>query len=114
MPFQKVKDNDYTSPSGRHFNSAQVKLYYANGGHFPGEAHREGGTVKGPSMARSKSYGTFGAAYAAGGPVLGRTRDFMKEPDTFRTDKQNQDYGSKGSPAKRTGDKCLTPVKPKG
>lgn len=35
-------------------------------------------------------------AYAEGGTVLGRTRDFMKEPDAFRTDTgpgAKQDYG---------------------
>lgn len=37
MPFVKTGNDTYKSPSGRKFNSAQVKLYYANGGHFPGE-----------------------------------------------------------------------------
>lgn len=97
MPFKKVGDNNYTSPTGRHFNSAQVRLYYANGGHFPGEAHAEGGAVKPKDrpMARAKSYGTFDAAYAAGGPVLGRTRDFMKIPDEFR----NPEEGKQGDSA---------------
>ena len=35
MPFKQVGPNDYVSPSGKHFNDAQVKLYYANGGKFP-------------------------------------------------------------------------------
>ena len=56
MPFTKQGTNDYTGPSGRHFNSAQVKRYYAQGGHF-----------------------------AKGGPVLGRTESWMKSPDRFRT-----------------------------
>jgi hypothetical protein len=38
MPFKKVGENDYTSPSGRHFNSAQVRLYYSHGGSFPGQS----------------------------------------------------------------------------
>lgn len=36
MPFKKTKSGDYVSPTGRHFTAAQVRLYYAHGGHFPG------------------------------------------------------------------------------
>lgn len=56
---------------------------------------------------------------AKGGPALGRTRDFMKEPDAFRTDTgpgAKQDYGKNGKgdgDEKRTGDKSLKPVKPR-
>lgn len=32
MPFKKKGPNDYVSPSGRHFNKKQVKLYYATKG----------------------------------------------------------------------------------
>lgn len=39
MPFKKVGDH-YVSPTGRHFTAAQVRLYYAHGGKFPG-AKRE-------------------------------------------------------------------------
>jgi hypothetical protein len=138
MPFKKVGENDYTSPTGRHFNQAQVRLYYANGGHFPGEKHAAGGPIKGKeqSMARAKSYGTFGAAYAAGGPVLGRTRDFLKEPVEFREkdegNRQNADvvgdlsdadqkYGKDGAgkgtgmvaPPKCGPNKSLKAVKPR-
>jgi len=50
-------------------------------------------------------------SYAQGGPVLGRTRDFMKEPDVFRTDSgpgARQDYAGKaGKPAPKSKlDKC--------
>ena len=131
MPFKKVGDNDYTSPTGRHFNQKQVNLYYANGGHFPGEAHAAGGTVKEPSMARSKSYGTFNAAYAAGGPVLGRKREFLKEPVDFRdpgeANQANNDednlYAKSGIgsgkgvapvPPNTTKNKALKTVKPRG
>lgn len=38
MPFTKVGRNEYESPSGRKFNLNQVRLYYAKGGHFPGQA----------------------------------------------------------------------------
>ena len=54
------------------------------------------------------------ASYAAGGPVTGRTRDFMKEPDAFRTGKgpgAEQDYGTKEK--SKPADKSLTPVKPR-
>lgn len=118
MPFKKVGDNDYVSPSGRHFNKAQVGLWYHLGGKFPGQKHAEG------TMKYAKG-GTVGAAsYAAGGPVLGRTRQFLKEPDEFRNpDERNaaadedQIYGKTGSGSKlnkRTGDKSLKAVKPRG
>lgn len=107
MPYHRVGPNDYQSPSGKHINSAQLRLWYANGQKWPGEKHSEG------AMKYAKGGDVRPANYAAGGPVLGRTRDFMKVPDPFRTDKQNSDYGSKGSPAKRTGDKSLTAVKPR-
>lgn len=32
MPFKKVGNNDYTSPSGRHFTKKQVVAYYATDG----------------------------------------------------------------------------------
>ena len=44
MPFKKVGENDYTSPSGRHFNRAQVRLYYTGNG-FPGQKKAGGGPV---------------------------------------------------------------------
>ncbi len=56
---------------------------------------------------------------AKGGAVLGRTRDFMKEPDVFRTDtgpgaKQDYDKTGKGGALSKTeGDKCLKAVKPR-
>ena len=37
MPFRKVGRDEYESPSGRKFTSKQVGLYYAEGGHFPGQ-----------------------------------------------------------------------------
>jgi hypothetical protein len=33
------------------------------------------------------------ASYAAGGPVLGRTREFLKEPDQFRISGLSQGPG---------------------
>lgn len=32
MPFAKKGNNDYVSPSGRHFTKKQVQLYYATDG----------------------------------------------------------------------------------
>jgi hypothetical protein len=68
MPFQKVGSDDYQSPSGRHFNGAQVRLWYANGEKFPGQKQSEG------SMSKSRSHET--ASYAAGGLV--RAEGFSK------------------------------------
>jgi hypothetical protein len=32
VPFKKIGRDTYVSPSGRKFNGAQVRLYYATGG----------------------------------------------------------------------------------
>ena len=37
MPFKKVGKDRYKGPTGKTFNKAQVKLYYANGEKFPGQ-----------------------------------------------------------------------------
>lgn len=52
---------------------------------------------------------------ACGGGVLGRVRSFIKDnPEVGQLGPENkQDYASKGSPAKRTGDKCLPAIKPR-
>ena len=56
---------------------------------------------------------------AKGGAVLGRTRDFLKEPDAFRSDTgpgAEQDYGKTGEGgrlSKTSGDKSLKTVKPR-
>ncbi len=50
--------------------------------------------------------------FAKGGGKLGRTRDFLKGPDQFRTDKGvEQDYGSKSK--SKGKDKSLPVVKPR-
>lgn len=57
--------------------------------------------------------------YAKGGAARTTVSRFLKTPDEFRTDKSNatdEDWGKKGSKdplTSRTGDKCLTPVKPR-
>ena len=123
MPFKKVGTDDYTSPSGRHFNSAQVRLYYAHGGSFPGQHKQEGGPVY------AKGSKPQDAHYAEGGAVLGRTVNFMKVPDEFRNPDEgkmgdsadeDQKYAKSGlgagkgfiKPPAAKG-KCLTPVKPR-
>jgi hypothetical protein len=132
MPYRKVGDNDYVSPNGTHINAAQNKLWHTLGGRWPGEK-------KESSVAYAKGGNIQSMSYAAGGPVLGRTRDFLKEPVEFREDdegeRQNKDvvgdtsdedqkYGKSGAgkgdgcgpgpKAKRTGDKSLKAVKPRG
>lgn len=90
MPFKKVGKNNYVSPSGRHFNGAQVRLWYAGGGKFPGQKQSEE-----PKM--SKGSGPKDAAYAQGGAVLQKQSSiFMKTPDTFRGGAQDQSYGKGG------------------
>jgi hypothetical protein len=59
------------------------------------------------SVAYAKGGDVKAASYAAGGPVLGRARDFMKEPSPFRDDQdfpsgkrktmpEDQEYEKKG------------------
>jgi hypothetical protein len=107
MPFNKVGKDDYTSPSGRHFNTAQVRLYHANGDKFPGEkkmSYAKGGDIR-------------KANYAKGGAVLGRTRNFLKESDEFRdpdegnaTADADQKYGKTGD-GKGSGMVALPPTR---
>lgn len=119
MPFTKTGDDSYTSPSGRHFNGAQVRLYYAHGGHFPGEAGHAGGGI-----VSNKGYLGKNESFAQGGPVLGRTANFLKTPDTFRAKDQkgtDENWGKGASGKKGDGgvaapaakDKSLPAVKPK-
>lgn len=117
MPFTKTGKDTYTSPSGRHFNSAQVKLFYANGGKFPGQKESE----------MSKGSGPKDASYAAGGPVIGKVSNFMKVPDEFRdpdegdaTADEDQKYAKSGEGSgtgfikpPKAASKCLPPVKPR-
>lgn len=126
MPYHRVGPNDYVSPNGNHINSSQLRLWYANGQKWPGEKHSEG------KMNYAKGGDVRVASYAAGGPVLGRTRDFVKEPVEFRDPDEgkmgdsadaDQKYGKSGpgagkgqgptSGAKRSGDKSLKAVKPR-
>lgn len=61
MPFKKVGNDDYVSPSGRHFNEAQVRLWHANGNKFPGQKTaekpnvRQGKQTTGPRRRQGRS-----------------------------------------------------------
>jgi hypothetical protein len=50
MPFRKVGPDKYKSPSGRTFNTSQVRLYYSRGGRFPGQKSDNPGNPGGPGM----------------------------------------------------------------
>jgi hypothetical protein len=89
----------------------------ANEGVYP-ESHFQGGRVM------SKSSGLHDASYAKGGSVLGRTTDFLKTADRFRSDGgSNRDpkpeptedvWGKGSSKANPKGrDKSETPIKPR-
>lgn len=45
MPFKKVKNNDYVSPSGKHWTKKQVVAYHASNGfkNKRGKTLRRGG-----------------------------------------------------------------------
>lgn len=81
--------------------------------HVP--AHAGGGIVNKGYLAKNESF-------AAGGPVLGRTTDFMKTPDRFRGSAQpnpapqpTQDQFAKGSgkSVPKAKDKSEKPVLPR-
>ena len=72
----------------------------------------------------SKSSGLHDASYATGGSVLGRTRNFLKEPDRFRNDggpdrdptpEPTEDVWGKGSSVAnpKGRDKSEKPIRPR-
>lgn len=72
-----------------------------------------------------KSYGLKSASYAKGGPVIGKTSEFIKTPDKFRDSqfksKTSEDYGGSSAglgPGKTKApaakDKSLKAIKPHG
>ena len=93
MPFTPIGGGKYKSPSGRTFNKAQVRLYYAHDG-FPGEKKAGGGVVKGYALGGYiKGDGPKDQEdRPRGGPALMTRSRFIKQPDTFRTSLQEQDY----------------------
>lgn len=95
---------------------SEQRVEAKHGGHYP-ESHFQGGVV-------SKSSGLHDASYAQGGSVLGRTRNFLKEPDRFRNDggpdrdptpEPTEDVWGKGaSTANPKGrDKSEKPIRPR-
>jgi len=65
MPFKKAGPDHYISPTGRSYNGAQVRLYYANGGKFPGEK-RAAAEARKPNSVSAKPNSAKGLNYAAG------------------------------------------------
>lgn len=61
-------------------------------------------------MAKAKGSGPVSMGYAAGGPVTGRVRDFMKTPNG--NDTQTQAYPKSG-PGEQGKDKSMKAVKPR-
>jgi hypothetical protein len=116
MPFKKLGGGRYEGPSGKTFNLAQVKLYYAGGEKFPGQKKAGGGIVK---SAFTKGTGPVNTTYAEGGEVLQATKSrFLKTPNEFTTGKGvPQAYnksGKGGEMSKLEGDsKSETPIKPR-
>jgi len=53
MPFKKVRENDYVSPSGRHFTKKQVKAYHANGGFKRKAQSKKGCASRGSKSSRN-------------------------------------------------------------
>lgn len=122
MPYHKVGKDDWVSPKGTHINDAQHRLWEARGGKWPGEKTSE------RKMAYAKGGDIRTIGYAKGGPVLGRTREFLKEPDEFRdpdehdvTPDKDQLYGKEGEgkgsgmygAPKAPATKALKAVKPR-
>jgi len=93
MPFRKVGKNDYVSPSGRHFNRAQVALYHVRDG-FPGQKKERGGVVKPYALGGYVKGGDerIQEDRPRGGPAITERSRFMKTPDVFRTSLEEQDY----------------------
>lgn len=65
----------------------------------------------GPMLSKGNKPKT--ASYAEGGPVLGRTREFLKEPVPFRSSGSGEQEYEKGKKKSEVKDKSLKPVKPR-
>lgn len=53
MPYKSLGGGKFKGPSGKIFNTAQVKLYYANGGKFPHMRKKKNGKSKTNKNAKS-------------------------------------------------------------
>ena len=99
---------------------AHLMAAVAHGWHKPGAggpsvkvATEFNNADKGPTMSKFNSKPQ-NASYASGGPVLGRTREFLKETDEVREDERgakddaDQDYGKgKGGSTPKNTPKVL-------
>lgn len=106
---------------------AKLMAAVAHGWHKPGgggpsvKVAKEFNQADKGSTMLSKGMKPVNASYAEGGPVLGRVREFLKEPDEFRNDKtgagdmEDQEYEKgKSKPAPKNTPKVLKAIKPKG
>lgn len=115
MPYESEKEarlmravaHGWKKPGGGGPSETVAKKFVAEDKQHP-SGYAEGGPV-------NKGYVGSVQSFAQGGPVLGRTRDFIKTEDRFRGKapppvvKTDEDW-SGGKPKGR--DKSLTPVKP--
>jgi len=97
---------------------SEQRVEAKHGGHYPEKNYFQGGSTM------SKSSGLHDASYAKGGSVLGRTTDFLKTADRFRSDggtnrdpkpEPTEDVWGKGSSkANPKGrDKSEKPIRPR-
>src|SRR5215475_3611682 len=110
MPFTKIGQNEYQSPSGRKFTKKQVGFYYAGGGHFPGEKGmrdqfpKNHNSPTAPGAAAKPSFVNSGAVNAATSPtptsVLAGTKQTFG-PLAYTTQDQDQEYWSPDRVANR-------------
>src|SRR5215475_4931148 len=110
MPFTKIGRNKYESPSGRTYNKKQVALYYAGGGHFPGQKGmrdqfpKNHNSPTAPGAAAKPSFVTSGTANAATSStptsVLAGTKQTFG-PLAYTTQDQDQEYWSPDRVANR-------------
>lgn len=70
-----------------------------------GVPQRPTGPLSRPALPAQGS-GLAPARFAEGGPVLGRTRSFMKEPDVFRSAGEDESYGKSGPNAGKPNPKA--------
>lgn len=56
MPFAKLGHGRYEGPSGRKFDLAQVRLWYAKGGKFPGQKSDKAVPAEGAKHRRVRTH----------------------------------------------------------
>jgi hypothetical protein len=110
MPFTKIGRNEYQSPSGRTFTKKQVGLYYAGGGHFPGQKGMSDqfppnhNSPTAPGAAAKPSFVNSGAVNAATSPTPTSVLSGGKQtfgPLAYSTQDQDQEYWSPDRTANR-------------